>query len=117
MNDMEETESGSERAPENRFKVIARRLWIATFNMFDRIMDVVEADWKIIKREGDLFGGTFLLLLGLLNIESGKYCDGNTADYLSCTRPTTYYYYNGLEIALIIIGVFLILLWFQKRKQ
>ena len=101
---------------ESGFKVLARRWWIATFRVLDRVTDIVEADWEIIKREGDLFGGAFILLLGALNVQSGKYCDGNASDYLSCTRPTTYYYYNGLEIALIIIGVFLILLWFQKRK-
>jgi hypothetical protein len=52
-----------------------------------------------------------------LNLQSGKYCDGNAADYLACTRPTTYYYYNGFEIFLIIAGIFLILLWFQKEEN
>ena len=116
MNDMEDTQDGSAVVHESHFKIILRRWWIATFRVLDRVTDIVEADWHIIKREGDLFGGTFIFLIGALNVQSGKYCDGNTADYLSCTRPTTYYYYNGLEIAIIIVGVFLILLWFQKRK-
>lgn len=102
---------------ESSYKVIARRVWIATFRFFDHVLDSVETDWHIIKREGDLFSGALVLLLGALNVQSGKYCDGNTSDYLSCTRPTTYYYYNGLEVALIIIGVFLILLWWQKQHR
>ena len=117
MNDMEDSESGSMAAPEGKFKVTARRWWIATFRVLNRVTDIVEADWAIIKREGDLFGGAFIFLLGLLNMQSGKYCDGNAADYLACTRPTTYYYYNGFEIFLIIVGIFLILLWFQKRRS
>ncbi len=110
-------ESGAHARSESSFKVIARRAWINTFRFFDHLLDVVEADWEIIRREGDLFAGAFIGLVGLLNVESGKYCDGNSADYLSCTRPTTYYYYNGLEVALIIIGVFLILLWWTKRSR
>jgi len=78
-------------------------------------MDAAEEDWAIIREQSHLFLGALLLLLGLLDFHSGKYCDGNTADYLSCTRPVTYYYYTWLEIILIILGVMLILLWFMKR--
>ena len=102
---------------ESAFKVTARRAWVATFRFLDALLDIAETDWAIMKREGDLFLGALIGLLGLLNVQSGKYCDGNTSDYLSCTRPTTYYYYNGLEVALIIIGVFLILLWWMKRQR
>jgi hypothetical protein len=115
MEDMQEHSMSIPR--ESLFKVFARRAWIVSVRLLDRLTDVVEADWHIIKREGDLFAGTFIGLIGLLNVQSGKYCDGNASDYLSCTRPTTYYYYNGLEVALIIIGVFLVLLWFFKRNR
>ena len=115
---MDEMIEGSvRRSSESIFKRLARAIWVGFFVVADAVMDIIERDWHIIKREGDLFGGAFILLLGALNVQSGKYCDGNAADYLSCTRPTTYYYYNGLEVALIIIGVFLILLWFQKRAH
>ena len=87
--------------------------WFLT--AFDRLMDAAEEDWAIIREQSHLFLGALLLLLGLLDFHSGKYCDGNTADYLSCTRPVTYYYYTWLEIILIILGVMLILLWFMKR--
>jgi hypothetical protein len=83
--------------------------------VFDRTMDTLEEDWAIVRQQSDLFLGALLFLLGLLDFHSGKYCDGNTADYLSCTRPVTYYYYTWLEIILIILGVILILLWFMKR--
>lgn len=75
--------------------------------------DYVSLMW----REAELFLGTGLLLTGLLNWSSGKYCDGNTADYLSCTNPTTYYYYGGLQIVLIIVGSFFLLFWYLKRNK
>lgn len=104
-------------ARESRLKRVARRAWLATFHWLDHLMDLAEDNWDIIRREADLFFGAALVLLGLFNFQSGKYCDGNAADYLSCTSPTTYYYYGALEIALILIGVFFILLWFFKRAQ
>ncbi len=70
-----------------------------------------------VVREFDLFLGNALLLIGLLSFESDKYCDGNTADYLSCTRPSTYYYFDWLDILLIIIGSTLIIAWFLKQRR
>jgi hypothetical protein len=80
-------------------------------------MDKLEADWLIVRRESDIFLGATLFSIGLLNFHSGKYCDGNAADYLSCTRPVTYYYYTWIEIGLVILGVYLILLWFLQRER
>lgn len=73
--------------------------------------------WRVMRLEKELFLGSGLLLVGLLNFESGKYCDGNTADYLSCTRPATYYYFDTFGILLIIAGVFLVMLWLLRRKE
>jgi hypothetical protein len=103
----------SETAPKRR----RASLWPWILSTFDHVMDALEVDWKIIKQQSDLFLGALLFLLGLLDFHSGKYCDGNTADYLSCTRPVTYYYYTWLEMILIILGVTLILLWFMKRNR
>jgi hypothetical protein len=86
-------------------------------DLFDRFVDAGELDLHIMRRESDLFFGVLLFILGLLNFHSGRYCDGNTADYLSCTRPVTYYYYTWLEVMLIVVGIFFMLLWFLKRRD
>ena len=83
----------------------------------DRLVDWLEERLRILIIEKDLFLGTLFFILGFLNFHSGKYCDGNSADYLSCTRPVTYYYYTWWEIALVILGVFLILIWFVQRNR
>jgi hypothetical protein len=85
--------------------------------LFDRAIDAGEVNLMIIRRESDLFLGTLLTILGTLNFHSGRYCDGNTADYLSCTRPVTYYYFTWFETGLIIVGIFFIMLWFLKRQR
>ncbi len=70
----------------------------------------------IIARENSgLFFGLTLFLLGLLNFSRGKYCDGNPADYYSCTNPSAYYYYSPLAVALCIIGAFCIAFWRLKN--
>lgn len=71
----------------------------------------------VIVREFDLFLGNALLVVGLLSFESDKYCDGNTADYLSCTRPSTYYYFDYLDIILVVIGATIVLAWFLKQRR
>ncbi len=101
----------------NRMKRMIRISVAVFWYAVDRFMSGVEENWTIIRRESDLFLGTLFTLLGIFGFHSGKYCDGNTADYLSCTRPTTYYYYGWLEIICIIVGTFFILLWFQKRQH
>jgi len=101
----------------SRLTRVRGSLWQWIIATFDRLMDALEYDWVIIRREYDIFLGALLFLTGLLDFHSGKYCDGNTADYLSCTRPVTFYYYTWLEIILIILGVGFILLWFMKRDR
>ena len=113
---MEDTQEGH-YSPEGRVKRVFRVTLIVIWWAFDKMMDGVEGNWAIIRRESDLFLGALFTILGVFGFHSGKYCDGNTADYLSCTRPTTFYYYGWVEIICIVIGVFCILLWFQKRHK
>jgi hypothetical protein len=91
--------------------------WQSILAVFDSAIDALAYDFAIIRREADIFLGSLLFLVGVLDFHSGKYCDGNTADYLSCTRPVTYYYYTWIEIILIILGITFILLWFMKRER
>ena len=91
--------------------------YIFFIRLAEYLFDVVEENLFIMRREAHLFAGTFFIILGMLNFSSNKYCDGNTAEYLSCTRPTTYYYYGWLQVAFVILGVFLILLWVLKRRE
>jgi hypothetical protein len=85
--------------------------------IFDRTLDALARDVVIIQREADLFLGTALLAIGLLSFESSRYCDGNLNDYISCTRPATYYYFDTLDIVLIVLGIFFMLVWHFKHKE
>jgi hypothetical protein len=94
-----------------------RIVWLFADYLFDAVLVSVQENAAIMRRESQLFLGSALLVLGLFGFESGKYCDGNTANYLSCTRPATYYYYDYLDFACIIIGISLLLLWYIKRRS
>jgi hypothetical protein len=83
---------------------------------FESLWESAARDLNIVRREGNLFVGAILATIGIFHFRSGKYCDGNSVDYLSCTRPSAFHYYGGLEIFLIVAGVFFILLWFLKKK-
>lgn len=72
---------------------------------------------RYLLTETELFLGLALFTVGLLSFESDKYCDGNTADYLSCTRPSTFYYFDWIDISLIVIGIFLITIWVLKTQE
>ncbi len=85
--------------------------------LFDHLIDMFGDYWYLMKREAELFIGTALLLIGLLSFHNGKNCDGNTAEYLSCTRPSTFYYFSGFEIFIIVLGIFFILFWHLKNKH
>jgi hypothetical protein len=84
--------------------------------VFDSAVDALINHFWVIKKNFGLFFGIALFFLGVFGFSSGKYCDGNAADYLSCTRPSTYYYYDTLHIAYIIIGAFLVMVWFLRKK-
>ncbi len=72
---------------------------------------------RYILLETELFLGAALLAIGTFGFESDKYCDGNTADYLSCTRPSTFYYYDWLDVTLIVLGIFFVLVWVLRNRE
>lgn len=92
-------------------------VWLLIQYLFDRSLDALARDFIIIQREADLFLGAALTLVGLLGFESARYCDGNLNDYISCTRPATYYYFDTLDITLTVLGAFFILVWYFKHKE
>ncbi len=92
-------------------------VWLLLQYLFDRLLDALARDVVIIQREADLFLGSALGLVGLLGFESARYCDGNLNDYISCTRPATYYYFDTFDIVLIVLGIFFVLVWYFKHKE
>ncbi len=105
--------------PQTRGRIQYGLKFLSLFSVYliERLVDHVEEYAQLMLREKELFLGNLLILLGALNFNSDKFCDGNTADYLSCTRPSTYYYFDALDIALIVIGVFFVLLWFVRERR
>jgi uncharacterized membrane protein len=99
----------------SRVKRYAWILWLLILFISNKTIDVFGDYFAIIRREIELFVGSALVLIGVFGFNAGRMCDGNTADYLSCTRPSAYHYYSGFDIALVVIGAFLILLWFVGR--
>ena len=91
--------------------------WMFVIYLFDHSVESLGRNVRIVWREFDLFFGAALTALGLFGFSAGRYCDGNTAEYLSCTRPSSYYYFDAWHIALIILGVVFILLWLQKNHR
>lgn len=89
--------------------------WLLLQYGFDRLADATGDDFRIIRREATLFLGIALTTIGLMNFRNGKNCDGNTVDYLSCTRPSTFYYYSAFEMFLVTLGLFLITVWIVRR--
>lgn len=71
----------------------------------------------LVRENAGLFFGIAFFLVGILDFSNGKYCDGNPADYYSCTNPSAYSYYSPLAIAFVIIGAFCIALWLLKRFE
>lgn len=94
---------------------IGKTVQVVAF-FFDAFVDSLADTIHIIWKEMQLFLGTVLGLIGLLSFEAGKFCDGNTADYLSCTRPSTYYYFDMLDKVFIVFGVVLVMVWWVRRK-
>jgi hypothetical protein len=100
-----------------RVSSLAQTTWVSAEYVSVNLVDALQENLRMMLREADLFIGVIFTLLGLLNWSSAKYCDGNTSDYLSCTRPATYYYYGALEITLIIVGVLLVVIWALKQRK
>ena len=101
-------------------KKIQRGVWIGwRFVVFclEYVADGLIEGYEVMRKEAGLFWGVLFIITGLFGFRSGRYCDGNTADYLSCTRPAAYYYYDTLHIILLVIGIFLIMIWFLKQNR
>lgn len=90
-------------------------VWHAMVYTFDNLIDSTLRNLEIMWREFDLFFGALLFFSGLFGFSADKFCDGNTADYLSCTRPTAYYFYDKFHLFLILVGAVFVLLWMLKR--
>ena len=99
------------------FKKVLWVSWLFVVYVFDRLIDGVAENARVIEKEFQVVLGTLLLTIGFLGFESDKYCDGNTADYLSCTRPSTYYFFDTIDITFIAVGVLLILTWYLKSRD
>ena len=92
-------------------------LWLLVDYSFNSFVDAIGAYIGIMRREASLFWGSAFVIFGLLSFQSDKFCDGNTADYLSCTRPTAYHFYGTFDKMLIVVGVFLVLIWLLRRAR
>ncbi len=106
----EQTQTKRTAGPITILVLIAQKL-------FDGAVDGIGNRFKIIRTEVDLFLGAILLTIGIAGFNSDKFCDGNSADYLSCTRPSTYYYFSTFDQVLIVLGILLILLWVVSRRR
>ncbi len=89
----------------------------AGMGVFESVFDFFAGALRTIAHEMELFLGAALTLIGLLSFKNDKFCDGNTADYLSCTRPSTFYYYDWLSIVLVVVGVTFVLIWLVRARR
>jgi hypothetical protein len=110
-------EEQSIRSDEKKGPGPGRMVSLVAQRVFDAAIDGIGERMAIMRRESDMFFGALLLTLGLAGFNSDKFCDGNSADYLSCTRPSTYYYFSAFDQLLIVAGVTLILLWLLARRK
>lgn len=92
-------------------------VWVSLEYLSVRVVEGLGSRLKVVRTHNNLFMGATLFVLGLFNWSSGKYCDGNSSDYLSCTRPVTYYYYSAFEIFLLVVGLALILIWWIENRK
>jgi len=79
--------------------------------------DKVQKDVALIMAHSRLFVGIAMFSIGILMFQSDKYCDGNPSVYAACTRPSTYYYYPWWAIILVVLGSFLVVLWFLRKNK
>jgi len=110
--DVEAHKGARKRKKRGFMRMVIRTIF--AFLLFVRMK--IKDDAIVIFKHNRLFLGLVLLIIGILSFESGKYCDGNSSNFYSCTRPSTYYYYPWWTIVFIVIGSFFIVLWFLRRK-
>lgn len=91
--------------------------WLILMHVVEGVYDFVGRNVAVVLSAKELFLGSALTIIGLMSFETDRFCDGNTADYLSCTRPNAYYYFDSLDIALVVLGITLILCWFIARRH
>jgi hypothetical protein len=84
-----------------------------SYGIFSQMTSVV----FLVKKNAMLFFGNALFFLGVFGFSRGKYCDGNTANYLDCTNPAAYYYYGPFALAAILLGSFFATAWFLKKSD
>lgn len=80
------------------------------------LWQAVREDMTRVWEEGRLFLGTALVVLGLLSFEARRFCDGISSG-VGCTRPSTYYEYPLWATVLVVVGSFLVLLWWLYRAK
>src|SRR5262245_11313036 len=108
---MEEVQQQSRPTLVARLRRWAWIAWLLVLFTINKLIDAAQVYYAVIRREIELFVGVAFSLIVAFGFNSARFCDGNTADYLSCTRPTAYHYYGGFDIFMIVVGVFFILLW------
>ncbi len=98
-------------------KYVARGITLWFWRLFDGVWDFIAHEWATLAGEGRLYLGGALLIIGLMNVEPGRFCDGNTADYFACTHPVTYYDYPWWSIAFVVVGTLLLLGWWRHKDR
>lgn len=91
---------------------MTRSVSALVFLLWDAVRDDVGRVWE----EGRLFLGTALIVAGLLSFEAQRFCDGISTG-VGCTRPSAYYEYPLWAIVLVVVGAFLVLLWWLYRSK
>ena len=110
-------QEGGQLQEEGRVQQLIRTLKERSRGLWLVAADEAMRDWLLIRREPDLFIGIAFLVVGLLGFDSGRYCDGSSSEYISCTRPATFYFFSPFDTLFVIAGAFFIALWTQKRKK
>ncbi len=94
-----------------------RRVMLTIGAFVSLVWRKLRGDIRVVARDARIFIGLGLVLTGLLSVASDRYCDGNASSHYTCTRPSTYYFYPWWAILLVIVGSFLIVLWYLRRKK
>ena len=108
-----EMDTDEKHTPRKRSYIAAAFYSLVYFVLL--VKDGIVQDVSYMWHNARVFLGSGLVLIGLLNISADRFCDGSTNTHIACTRPTTYYYYSEVAIISIVIGSFLILLWFLRK--
>lgn len=75
------------------------------------------SDFAYVVHHARLFVGVALVFVGLLSFSSDRYCANTSSSHFACAEPSVYYFYSGWMIASVIVGSFLVLLWWLRQKM